>query len=88
MEPPRLVGNMALLPLRTQFGGPAPKDPCEYDMNMLAQFDGTARPHSYAFCPQVDYSLSLRKLFSVIVVLIILIYYRGVITRSNITPWL
>ncbi|KAF6030335.1 ARPC3 [Bugula neritina] len=32
VEPPRLVGNMALAPLRTQFNGPAPKDPSlQYD---------------------------------------------------------
>ena len=26
LNPPQVVGNMALLPLRTQYKGPAPKD--------------------------------------------------------------
>ncbi|KAL5016885.1 hypothetical protein ScPMuIL_006474 [Solemya velum] len=31
-DPPKLVGNMALLPLRTNYKGPAPKDNSNYDI--------------------------------------------------------
>ncbi|KAH3886263.1 actin-related protein 2/3 complex subunit 3-A-like [Dreissena polymorpha] len=31
-EPPKLVGNMALLPLRTSYKGPAPKDTTDFDI--------------------------------------------------------
>ena len=32
LNPPQVVGNMALLPLRTQFKGPAPKDSADFDI--------------------------------------------------------
>ena len=32
LNPPQTVGNMALLPLRTQFKGPAPRDSTEFDI--------------------------------------------------------
>lgn len=32
LNPRQLVGNMALLPLRTQFKGPAPKDSSDFDI--------------------------------------------------------
>lgn len=31
-SPPKLVGNMALLPLRTSYKGPAPKDTTDFDI--------------------------------------------------------
>ncbi|XP_013412106.1 actin-related protein 2/3 complex subunit 3 [Lingula anatina] len=31
-SPPQILGNMALLPLRTQFKGPAPKDSSDFDI--------------------------------------------------------
>jgi len=32
VNPPQVIGNMALLPLRTQFKGPAPKDTSDLDI--------------------------------------------------------
>lgn len=32
LSPPQLVGNMALLPLKTQFKGPAPKETSDFDI--------------------------------------------------------
>ncbi|KAL4223354.1 Actin-related protein 2/3 complex subunit 3 [Mactra antiquata] len=32
VDPPKKVGNMALLPLRTSFKGPAPKDTSDFDI--------------------------------------------------------
>jgi len=32
LSPPRLIGNMALLPIRTSYKGPAPKDTSNYDI--------------------------------------------------------
>jgi actin related protein 2/3 complex subunit 3 len=32
LNPPQVIGNMALLPLRTQFKGPAPRDSSELDI--------------------------------------------------------
>jgi len=32
LSPPQIIGNMALLPLRTQFKGPAPKDSTDFDI--------------------------------------------------------
>lgn len=31
-SPPKLIGNMALLPIRTQYKGPAPKDTSDFDI--------------------------------------------------------
>ena len=38
LNPPQLVGNMALLPLRTQFKGPAPRDSKHEFFILVSQF--------------------------------------------------
>jgi len=65
LNPPQLVGNMALMPLRTQFKGPAPKDSSEMDIidEALSFFKANVFFRNYEIKSEADRTLIYLTLY-------------------------
>ncbi|RUS89752.1 hypothetical protein EGW08_002455 [Elysia chlorotica] len=59
LSPPKLIGNMALLPIRTQYKGPAPKDSTDYDIidEAIYFFKGNIFFRNYEIKSEADRTL-------------------------------